>query len=272
MALLDWASTVSADRRVVAQAVLGVRVYDYVAEDDDLLDTGGGVLVPDSLPKPRRPVAGLVVWSHQQQETPRYHATTGLYGFTRLRPGTHTLQVHDPRQRFLPRLVTVTAPDRSLVASDLERGVVPAATSPRPAYVDVPLRAAIGYPALPAQTVLWGELTGPDGLAPFSRVQVTWPVDTDRYRVYSGYADANGTYLIQLRGARSPSDTVHDISVELAAHRFLPALPTDQDPATVLPADFDSRTPSGTFYDATGLTTTETVTVGIRNRLDLSLP
>lgn len=111
MRLLAFAREHSAERSVLT-GVLALRLVRYIGE---------GAVAPAAT----LPIAGLRVRSTSAVETPRYHPSTGLYGFLHLRPGRHRIHIEDPRERYLPRAIEVDVPDRREVRRVLETDVPP---------------------------------------------------------------------------------------------------------------------------------------------------
>lgn len=255
MSWTSWANVRSPDRRVhVGSLALRVAAFDR-----------------EGAP-PLSPVAGLVVTDVASARTALWHGTTGVYGLLGLAAGPRDLRVEDPAGRWLPRGVAATAPDRAAVVAALEAGDVPPAAAPDATWMDVPLYPTAALPVPPAETVVWGVVTRADVPVPWAFVRVE--IDGAAYR---GATDAQGVYLLWLRGARvAPGDEDLPPPPRTVTAWGPVAPPAADDPHPTLPADFDALVPGtpafAAVYAGAGATASQPLPVGRRTRVDLALP
>lgn len=184
MNALEFAASFASDR-LVTVGVLGLRVRQYVCE---------GIL--------GQPVSDLSVRSTRSDESPLYHASTGIYGFLDLKPGQHRIHVVDPVGRFLPLAKDVDVPNREAARTLLMAGLAPPGRLPDTAYPTALARPAVGYPVSGGETVVWGSVREPAGRpVPFARIRIETKFKGGDNGVVT-YSDLAGVYLARLPGER----------------------------------------------------------------------
>lgn len=234
---LEWANGRSPDRIVLAGR-LGVRPLRHT---HDLLASPPAI-------------EGLRVKARGQDETPVWHETTGIYGFIRVTPGPHRVEIVDPKRRWLPAAFAVVVPDRSAVVRALEEGTPP--PGPPPAMLEPVLRPGPAAIAPPGVTVISGIVTDAGRPVALARLSLQ-TVFAGVARVSTTWSDRDGGFTLVLAGEKpsaltNPPTTTFNRA--LTTHAPKPALRAGLAAAdeyvAALPADLaglDPNDPTGAF-------------------------
>lgn len=181
MSLIDDALASHADVRV-RLGMLAVYPTRYVEEGIDA--TGPSV-------------EGLIVRSHTTGHRALFHATTGVYGFVDLPPGTHRVDLVDPSRRWLDRTLHVEVSPRGTLRRDLQAGLRPTAV-PAVTSVLAPMRPAVESVDHAGATVLRGWVADSDG-APVPLALVRAELSTPTVRRWTTWTDAQGNFVLVMR-------------------------------------------------------------------------
>lgn len=243
MNLISASNGLAPDRITVA-GVLAVRCLRYVNE---------------AAPVPTATLPKLQLRSTRAAEQPLFHRSTGLYGFLGLSPDDHRIHINDPTQRYLPRAIQVTVPDRSNVVAVLQRGGRPPVDTVGPLYVDAAMRPSVSYPLAPGESAIWGRVIANDGQpVAYCRLQLATRHDDSDTTVIS-YSDSNGVYLLRLPGEKVrfvlpkdiddddvidiPGELTTDFDRRLSVHSLRQNPLSLAEPLDAFPADFDTLNP-----------------------------
>lgn len=231
---LAWANGHAPDR-AVAVGRLAVRALHYVAQG-----------LPAAVP----PIPGLQVAVYRQSEQPLYHGETGVYGFLRLAPGPARIELSDAAGRWFPAVRSFVIPDREPVRAALGAGGTPAAEPPGPGglpawIAEIAMRPAIGMPAVPGLTTLWGVVREASGAPiPLARIEVE---SVGGIRIVA-HSDAGGTWLMTMPSEKTDPLTLTSlfpraVRVHTPREPLAAAIRTSRRFVAALPADFDTLNP-----------------------------
>jgi hypothetical protein len=249
-------------------------------------------------------IGGLSLVCREFEETPIFHSQTGVYGWLRMPPGDHLIEILDPSGFRLNRRISITVPDRSAYAQSLLAGVLSPPVIP-PAFIEVPLRPALGHPWMSGHTVLHGMITDTSGNSlPFARLEFDTVFKGTPEKLIT-HADSKGEYAAHLSGEAASfhmpdleagededdAELISEFTRNVRLFRLkaafasvaksaypLKALPLDFDTLNPLagtspyepPASLIARTPEGDIAGA-GPHVNVTFTAGQRRRVDFLL-
>lgn len=223
------------------------------------------------------PALGVQVQDEASGQVALWHEASQLYGFARLPAGTRRFLFTHPQGRYLPRAYSAEVMDRSAALSALNLGQTPSedrAEVKAKVFRQALMRPSILYPVPPGQTLAWGEALTADGdPAPYAYVHLTLDLPGEDARSWTTTADAQGLWVVWLRGLSATALESEELPCTLSLRRR--ELGTDETETDLLPADFDALSSADVeaWYPLASADTPLTLPLAQRTRVDpVSIP
>jgi hypothetical protein len=210
---------------LVHTGVVGVRAFHYLVDTEQTEPHGSEIpgLLVRARGKHPQPLDGMQR-SQRGQDTARWHASSGIYGFLALEAGEVIIEVVDPKGRYLPEVISVVAPNRKTIKEALQQGELPPSDDPTPACVDILLRPSALMAAHPGTTRLWGVVSKEGREVPAAVVQIE-TVYKGKPATVTTMSLADGSYMLELPGELAEQRTdPTELEIRRRLHVFVPEL------------------------------------------------